>query len=117
MGPKEDKAAAALQALSTTESTILGIAAGVIEVTILQPILYLKNASQQGLPFTLNPALLYRRVAGRRRPRARPRARARGNANRPRAAARAAGARERERAPSRARRRARVRRAPRAHSL
>lgn len=57
---QEAKAAAALQKLSTTESTALGIAGGVIEVTILQPILYLKNASQQGLPFTLNPALLYR---------------------------------------------------------
>ena len=75
MGPKEDKAAAALQKLSTTESTLLGIAGGIIEVSILQPILYLKNASQQGLPFTLNPALLYRRVA-RARPRAFARVRA-----------------------------------------
>ena len=49
-----------LQLLSPLESTELGIAAGVIEVCINQPQLYLKNAAQQGLPFTLNPKLLYR---------------------------------------------------------
>ena len=37
-----------LQLLSPLESTELGIAAGVIEVCINQPQLYLKNAAQQG---------------------------------------------------------------------
>jgi hypothetical protein len=50
----------AIQKLSSTENTALGIAAGVIEVTILQPMLYCKNATQQKLPFTLNPRVLYR---------------------------------------------------------
>ncbi len=36
-----------LQLLSPLESTELGIAAGVIEVCINQPQLYLKNAAQQ----------------------------------------------------------------------
>ena len=42
------------------ENTALGVSAGTIEVVILQPMLYCKNASQQGLPFTLNPSVLYR---------------------------------------------------------
>jgi hypothetical protein len=36
------------QKLTTGENTLLGIVAGTIEVSILQPMLYLKNASQQG---------------------------------------------------------------------
>ena len=36
---------------------------GTIEVVILQPMLYCKNATQQGLPLTLNPAVLYRGIA------------------------------------------------------
>ena len=45
-----------LQLLSPLESTELGIAAGVIEVCINQPQLYLKNAAQQGLPYVFfNP--------------------------------------------------------------
>lgn len=47
-------------ALSPLENVGLGVAAGTIEVTILQPMLYCKNASQQGLPITVNPAVLYR---------------------------------------------------------
>ena len=46
--------------LSAPENAVLGCAAGTIEVTILQPMLYLKNATQQGLPLTLDPRLLYR---------------------------------------------------------
>mgnify|MGYP001983819370 CR=1 FL=1 len=46
--------------LSAAENMALGVAAGTIEVSMLQPMLYCKNASQQGLPFTLNPAVLYR---------------------------------------------------------
>eukprot|EP00667_Euglena_gracilis_P016774 EG_transcript_17596 len=53
----------AVQKLSPTENTMLGIAAGIIEVTILQPMLYCKNATQQKLPFTLNPRILYRGLA------------------------------------------------------
>jgi hypothetical protein len=40
-----------LQLLTPLESTGLGIAAGVIEVCINQPQLYLKNAAQQGTYF------------------------------------------------------------------
>ncbi|KAJ8604972.1 hypothetical protein CTAYLR_006904 [Chrysophaeum taylorii] len=49
-----------LQRMSPVENGMLGVAAGVIEVCLLQPILYWKNAAQQKLPFTLNPRLLYR---------------------------------------------------------
>lgn len=42
------------------ENTVLGVCAGTIEVTILQPMLYCKNATQQGLPFTVDPRVLYR---------------------------------------------------------
>eukprot|EP00940_MAST-03C_sp_MAST-3C-sp2_P002839 g2839.t1 len=58
----QDRTSQALQRMSPAESTALGIAAGVIEVAIDQPQLYWKNAKQQGLPFTLNPSLLYRGV-------------------------------------------------------
>mmetsp|Transcript_13296 Transcript_13296/g.21768 ORF Transcript_13296/g.21768 Transcript_13296/m.21768 type:complete len:271 (-) Transcript_13296:207-1019(-) len=51
------------QKITTTENTILGVVAGTIEVTILQPMLYCKNASQQSLPFTLDPRKLYRGLA------------------------------------------------------
>ena len=50
----------ALMKMNATETTIIGAAAGTIEVIALQPILYCKNATQQGLPLTLNPRLLYR---------------------------------------------------------
>ncbi|KAL3925621.1 MAG: hypothetical protein SGPRY_003605 [Prymnesium sp.] len=46
--------------LPALENTVLGVVSGTIEVTLLQPMLYCKNASQQGLPFTLNPRVLYR---------------------------------------------------------
>ena len=46
--------------LDPLENTALGIAAGSIEVTLLQPMLYCKNATQQGLSFTINPRVLYR---------------------------------------------------------
>ena len=49
-----------LQKLSSNQTTFLGIVAGAIEVTLLQPILYCKNAAQQGLALTLNPKILYR---------------------------------------------------------
>lgn len=49
-----------MQLLSPFESTSVGIVAGAIEVTILQPMLYCKNATQQKLPLTLDPRVLYR---------------------------------------------------------
>mmetsp|Transcript_11433 Transcript_11433/g.23999 ORF Transcript_11433/g.23999 Transcript_11433/m.23999 type:complete len:277 (+) Transcript_11433:90-920(+) len=51
-----------LQRLSGGENCVLGIAAGAIEVGINQPMLYCKNAVQQGLPFTMDPRVLYRGV-------------------------------------------------------
>eukprot|EP00941_MAST-03F_sp_MAST-3F-sp1_P002130 g2130.t1 len=55
-GPDVD----ALQKLSAVENAAVGVVAGTIEVTILQPMLYCKNATQQKLPFTLDPRKLYR---------------------------------------------------------
>eukprot|EP00729_Bicosta_minor_P006017 gene6017-7995_t len=49
-----------MQAFSPVENATIGVAAGTIEVTILQPILYFKNAAQQGLPLSMNPRVLYR---------------------------------------------------------
>lgn len=46
--------------LSGAENFAVGATAGTIEVTLLQPMLYCKNATQQGLPLTLNPFVLYR---------------------------------------------------------
>ena len=46
--------------LTPSQNALLGIAAGSIEVCCQQPMLYLKNASQQGLPMTLDPRILYR---------------------------------------------------------
>ena len=48
------------QLLTPTQNTVLGISAGTIEVVILQPMLYCKNATQQNLKLTLNPKILYR---------------------------------------------------------
>lgn len=49
--------------MSVFEILVIGVSSGTIEVTILQPTLYLKNATQQGLPFTLDPRKLYRGLA------------------------------------------------------
>lgn len=46
--------------LSETENGVVGAGAGAVEVTLSQPLNYLKNARQQGLPFTMNPRILYR---------------------------------------------------------
>ena len=48
------------QNLSPAENFAVGATAGTIEVILLQPMLYCKNATQQGLPLTLNPMTLYR---------------------------------------------------------
>jgi len=51
-----------LQKLSPIENFFMGVISGCIEVVCMQPVLYNKNASQQNLPFTFNPKLLYRGV-------------------------------------------------------
>eukprot|EP00602_Paraphysomonas_sp_CaronLab_P003453 CAMPEP_0185025550 /NCGR_PEP_ID=MMETSP1103-20130426/8462_1 /TAXON_ID=36769 /ORGANISM="Paraphysomonas bandaiensis, Strain Caron Lab Isolate" /LENGTH=240 /DNA_ID=CAMNT_0027558771 /DNA_START=52 /DNA_END=771 /DNA_ORIENTATION=+ len=51
------------QKLSPVENTVVGVCIGVIEVTLMQPTLYLKNAAQQNLPFTIDPRKLYRGLA------------------------------------------------------
>lgn len=39
-----------------------GFLSGCVEVSLMQPTVYYKNASQQQLPFTLQPNILYRGV-------------------------------------------------------
>jgi len=52
-----------LAKLAPLENLSVGVASGTIEVCLLQPMLYCKNAAQQGLPLTLNPAVLYRGIS------------------------------------------------------
>lgn len=49
-----------MQNLTDLENTVLGIGSGAVVGITMQPTLYWKNAAQQGMPFTLNPRLLYR---------------------------------------------------------
>jgi len=49
-----------LQRLTDSENLQVGLACGAIDVTCTQWMLYCKNASQQGLPLTMNPRTLYR---------------------------------------------------------
>ena len=42
------------------ENCAIGIFCGATDCTLLQSTNYWKNAQQQGLPFTLNPSVLYR---------------------------------------------------------
>ena len=49
-----------LQRLNETENLAVGLATGVVDVSLTQWMLYCKNASQQGMPLTLNPKVLYR---------------------------------------------------------
>jgi len=46
--------------LTDLENCAIGLICGTADTTLLQSTNYWKNASQQGLPFTLNPAVLYR---------------------------------------------------------
>mmetsp|Transcript_23044 Transcript_23044/g.71798 ORF Transcript_23044/g.71798 Transcript_23044/m.71798 type:complete len:267 (-) Transcript_23044:212-1012(-) len=46
--------------LSDLENSALGILCGFTDCSLLQSTNYWKNAQQQGLPFTLNPSVLYR---------------------------------------------------------
>lgn len=48
--------------LSPLQNASLGAIAGTIEVIILQPMLYCKNATQQKLPLTLDLRVLYRGI-------------------------------------------------------
>lgn len=48
--------------LSAAQNASVGAIAGTIEVVILQPMLYCKNATQQKLPLTLDPRVLYRGI-------------------------------------------------------
>ena len=46
--------------MTDLENCAMGITCGVTDCTLLQSTNYWKNAVQQGLPFTMNPAVLYR---------------------------------------------------------
>lgn len=46
--------------LTDTENVGIGLLAAFIEAVVLQPTLYWKNARAQGLPFTINPRIIYR---------------------------------------------------------
>ena len=46
--------------LSEGENALVGITAGIADITCIQWAYYLKNARQQRLPLTLNPRILYR---------------------------------------------------------
>jgi len=48
--------------LTDMENCAVGTLCGTADVLMLQPTNYWKNASQNGMPFTLNPAILYRGV-------------------------------------------------------
>lgn len=49
-----------MQKLSGAENAVLGAVAGGIEICIDQPMIYWKNATQQNMPFTMKPEILYR---------------------------------------------------------
>eukprot|EP00041_Stephanoeca_diplocostata_P008352 m.123825 g.123825 ORF g.123825 m.123825 type:complete len:103 (-) comp17280_c0_seq2:910-1218(-) len=49
--------------LTPLQNAALGVSAGTIEIFALQPMLYCKNATQQNLPLSINPKVLYRGVA------------------------------------------------------
>lgn len=51
-----------MEDLTDAENTSIGVVAALTESSILQPTLYWKMARQQGLPFTLDPRLLYRGI-------------------------------------------------------
>jgi len=51
-----------MENLSELENTLLGATASFCQAIILQPTIYWKNASQQKLPFTLNPRVVYRGI-------------------------------------------------------
>ena len=50
----------ALLKMSPLENAAIGVGAGTFEVCVLQPMLYMKNATQQGLPIMVSPKVYYR---------------------------------------------------------
>lgn len=46
--------------LKETQNVVIGLIAAVIEGLILQPTIYWKTAKAKGLPFTINPRIIYR---------------------------------------------------------
>eukprot|EP00993_Chasmostoma_nieuportense_P003038 NODE_3785_length_900_cov_9.166882_g3632_i0.p1 GENE.NODE_3785_length_900_cov_9.166882_g3632_i0~~NODE_3785_length_900_cov_9.166882_g3632_i0.p1 ORF type:complete len:288 (+),score=77.13 NODE_3785_length_900_cov_9.166882_g3632_i0:43-864(+) len=52
-----------MQQLSEWQNTIVGAATGVMVTVLGQPVIYCKNARQQGLDLTINPRVLYRGCA------------------------------------------------------
>ena len=48
--------------LTDVENVVMGTICGTADVCLLQPTNYWKNASQQGLPFSLKPSVLYRGI-------------------------------------------------------
>ena len=49
-----------LQRLTPGENFIIGLAIGAIDVSTSQWVLYCKNASQQRIPLTFDPKVMYR---------------------------------------------------------
>jgi hypothetical protein len=49
--------------LTDLQNVGVGTFAALIEGVLLQPTLYWKNARAQGLPFTVNPKIIYRGTA------------------------------------------------------
>ena len=50
------------QNLNSKQNIFLGIVSGIIDISLTQPLVYWKVASQQKLPFTFNPKIFYRGV-------------------------------------------------------
>lgn len=48
--------------LSELENIGVGSVASFVQAVIMQPTIYWKNAAQQGLPFTMNPSVVYRGI-------------------------------------------------------
>ena len=49
-----------MNSLTPVENTLLGVVSGTEVLLIVQPMIFWKNAAQQGLGFTLNPRTVYR---------------------------------------------------------
>jgi len=61
--PRREKSDDMLRSLTERENLALGMASGCAEQLMIQPMLYFKNASQQGIPFSfsqVHPRIMYR---------------------------------------------------------
>ncbi|KAJ9451838.1 putative mitochondrial carrier C19G12.05 [Diplonema papillatum] len=58
--PMAKKGKTAFERLNPGENVVVGVICGCVEVMVMQPVLYCKNAVQQGFPLTMNPKILYR---------------------------------------------------------